>query len=115
MKTSVKILILIGAIILIIVGLFIGSKIWLNYIWFGKLGFLSVFVKIIWAKIGLWFLFFFIFIIFAGANLLAGFRKGNIQGMKIQQGGVPVEISKKVGIIIAFLVQDGEAVTGSLY
>ena len=104
MKTGVKILILIGAIIAVIIALFIGSRIWLNYMWFGQLGFLNVFVKIIWTKIGLWFTFFFIFVIFAGANLLAGFRKGNIQGMKIQQGGVPVEISKKVGIVISFLV-----------
>lgn len=104
MKTGIKILILIGAIILIIIALFIGSRIWLNYVWFAKLGFLNVFVTILWTKIWLWFTFFFIFVIFAGANLLAGFRKGNIQSMKIQQGGVPVEISKKTGIVIASLV-----------
>ena len=77
MKTGVKILILIGVIIFVIIALFIGSKIWLNYVWFGKLGFLNVFVKIIWTKIGLWFTFFFIFLIFAGLNLRAGFKKGN--------------------------------------
>ena len=104
MKTSVKILILIGAIIAVIIALFIGSRVWLNYEWFAKLGFLNVFVKTLLTKIWLWFTFFFIFVIFAGANILAGFRKGNIQGMKIQQGGVPVEISKKVGIVISFIV-----------
>jgi uncharacterized membrane protein (UPF0182 family) len=104
MKTGVKILILIGAIILVIIALVVGSKIWLNYVWFGKLGFLNVFVKIIWTKIGLWFAFFFIFLLFAGLNLLAGFRKGNIQSMRIQQGGVPVEISKSVGVVIALVI-----------
>ena len=83
MKTGIKILILIGAIILIIIALFIGSRIWLNYVWFAKLGFLNVFVTILWTKIWLWFTFFFIFVIFAGANLLAGFRKGNIPRVNV--------------------------------
>ncbi len=101
MKTGIKILILIGVIIFIVIALFIGTKIWINYSWFTKLGFINVFVKILWTKIGLWWAFFFIFLIFSGLNILMAFKKGNIQTMKIQQAGVPVEISRTVGIIIA--------------
>ncbi len=101
MKTGTKILIFIGVIIFIIIALFIGTRIWVNYSWFTKLGFISVFVKILWTKIGLWWAFFFIFLIFSGLNIFIAFKKGNIQTMKIQQAGVPVEISRKVGIIIA--------------
>ena len=103
MKTGVKIVILIGVIIFIIIALFIGAKIWLNYTWFNKLGLLSVFVTVIWTRIGMWFTFFFIFLIFAGVNFIIAFKKGNIQSIKIQQGGVPVEISRKIGVIIALL------------
>jgi uncharacterized membrane protein (UPF0182 family) len=101
MKTGVKILILIGIIVLVIVALVFGTKIWLNYTWFNKLGYLNTFVKILWTKIGLWWAFFFIFWLFAGLNMLMAFKKGNIQKIKIQQGGVPVEMSRKVGAIIA--------------
>ncbi len=103
MKTGVKIVILIVVIIFIIIALFVGAKIWLNYTWFNKLGLLSVFVTVIWTRIGMWFTFFFIFLIFAGVNFIIAFKKGNIQSIKIQQGGVPVEISRKIGVIIALL------------
>ena len=101
MKTGFKILILIGIIILIIVGLFLGTRIWINYAWFAKLGFLNTYLKILWTKIGLWWTFFVIFWLFAGFNMITAFRKGNIQTIKIQQAGVPVEMSRKVGIIVA--------------
>ena len=101
MKTGFKILILIGIIILIIVGLFLGTRIWINYAWFAKLGFLNTYLKILWTKIGLWWTFFVIFWLFAGFNMITAFRKGNIQTIKIQQAGVPVEMSRKVGTIVA--------------
>jgi uncharacterized membrane protein (UPF0182 family) len=101
MKTGLKILILIGIIILIIVGLFLGTRIWINYAWFSKLGFLNTFLKILWTKIGLWWSFFVLFWLFAGFNMITAFRKGNIQSIKIQQAGVPVEMSRKVGAIVA--------------
>ena len=101
MKTGFKILILIGIIILIIIGLFLGTRIWINYAWFAKLGFLNTYLKILWTKIGLWWTFFVIFWLFAGFNMITAFRKGNIQTIKIQQAGVPVEMSRKVGIIVA--------------
>jgi uncharacterized membrane protein (UPF0182 family) len=103
MKTGLKVLIFIGVIILIIIALFIGTKIWLNYTWFSKLGFLNVFTKILWTKIGIWWSFFFIFWLFAGLNMIAAFKRGNIQSIKIQQAGTPVEMSKKVGVIISII------------
>ena len=104
MKTGIKVLIFIGAIILIIVALFVGTSIWLNYTWFGKLGFLNVFVKILWTKIGLWWGFFAIFGVFSGLNVYFAFKRGNIQTIKIQQAGVPVEMNRKVGIIVASVI-----------
>jgi uncharacterized membrane protein (UPF0182 family) len=101
MKTGVKILILLGIIILIIIGLVFGTKIWINYTWFNKLGYLNTYVKILWTKIGLWWAFFALFWLFAGLNMVMAFRRGNIQKIKIQQGGVPVEMSRKVGVIVA--------------
>ena len=101
MKTGFKILILIGIFILIIVGLFLGTRIWINYAWFAKLGFLNTYLKILWTKIGLWWSFFVLFWLFAGLNMITAFRKGNIQTIKIQQAGVPVEMSRKVGAIVA--------------
>jgi len=103
MKTGIKILILIIVVIAVIVVLFLGSRIWLNYTWFDKLGYTQVFTKIIWTKILLWFSFFFLFLAFAGVNLILAFNKGKIQSIKIQQAGVPIEISRKVGAIIAFV------------
>jgi uncharacterized membrane protein (UPF0182 family) len=104
MKTGIKVLIFIGAIVLIIVALFVGTNIWLNWVWFGKLGFLNVFVKILWTKIGLWWGFFAIFSIFAGLNVFRAFKRGNIQTIKIQQAGVPIEMNRKVGMIVASVV-----------
>ncbi|UCB45680.1 MAG: UPF0182 family protein [Spirochaetota bacterium] len=101
MKTGIKVLIFIGAIIFVIVTLFVGSNIWLNYTWFSKLGFLNVFTKILWTKIGLWWGFFAIFVLFSGINVFLAFKRGNIQTIKIQQAGVPVEVNRKVGIIVA--------------
>jgi uncharacterized membrane protein (UPF0182 family) len=103
MKTGVKVIILILAIILIIVALFVGARIWLNLTWFDKLGFVEVYTKILWTKVGLWWGFFVLFLLFAGINFLVAYRKGGIASIKIQQAGVPVEISKKVGIIIAII------------
>jgi uncharacterized membrane protein (UPF0182 family) len=103
MKTGVKILILILAIIFIIIALFVGARIWLNLTWFSKLGYVNVFTKILWTKIGLFFTFFVIFLLFAGINFIYAFKRGNIGSIKIQQAGVPVEINKKVAVIISLI------------
>ena len=103
MKTGIKVLIFIAVLLVILVGIFIGAKIWLNYTWFGKLGYLNVFTKILWTKIGLWFVFFFLFLIFSGLNIVYVFKKGNVQKIKIQQQGMPIELSKKVGVIISIV------------
>jgi uncharacterized membrane protein (UPF0182 family) len=79
----------------------VGTNIWLKYTWFDKLGYLHVFIKILWTKIGLWWSFFAIFALFSGFNVYFAFKRGNIQSIKIQQAGVPVEVNKKVGIIVA--------------
>ncbi len=103
MKTGVKVLIFIIAIILIIITLFVGTRIWLNYTWFTKLGFVSVYTKILWTKIGLWWSFFVLFLVFSGVNFIVAFKRGGIQSIKIQQAGAPVEVSKKVAIIISII------------
>ena len=103
MKTSVKLLFLMGIIIFVIIALFVGTKIWLNVTWFSELGYENVYTTILWTKIALWFTFFILFLLFAGINFIIAFKKGNIQSIKIQQGGVPVEISKKVGVIISVI------------
>jgi len=101
MKTGIKVLILVGAIIVVIIALIFGTKIWINYTWFNKLGYLNTYVKILWTKIGLWWIFFIVFWLFAGLNMIMAFKRGNIQKIKIQQAGVPVEMSRKVGAIVA--------------
>lgn len=102
MKTGLKVLIFIVVIIFIIVSIFAGARIWLNYVWFNKLGYVNVYTKILWMRIGLWWTFFILFWLFAGLNVLFAFKKGKIQSLKIQQaGGVPVEITKTVAIIIS--------------
>jgi len=103
MKTGVKVLIFIGILLFIIIGIFVGAKIWLNYTWFGKLGYLNVFTKILWTKISLWFIFFFLFLIFSGFNVFYAFKKGNIQKIKFQQQGMPIELSRKIGVIISMV------------
>jgi len=103
MKTGVKVLIFIIAIILIIIALFVGTRIWLNYTWFTKLGYVNVYTKILWTKIGLWWSFFVLFLVFSGVNFIIAFKRGGIQSIKIQQAGAPVEVSKKVAIIISII------------
>jgi len=81
-KKCVKALIFIGAIALTIIALFVGSRIWLNYTWFTKLGFMNVFVKMLWTRIGLWFGFFGIFVLFAGLNVFLAFKRDNSQTVR---------------------------------
>jgi hypothetical protein len=102
MKTGLKVLIFIVVLIFIIVSIFAGTKIWLNYVWFNKLGYVNVYTKILWMRIALWWTFFILFWLFAGFNVVFAFKKGKIQSLRIQQaGGVPVEITKKVAIIVS--------------
>jgi len=100
MKTGIKLLILIGVIIFVVIALFAGARIWLNVTWFSQLTYLGVFTKILVTKLWLWFSFFFMFLLFAGVNVLLAFKRGNIQRIKMQQQGVPVELSKTVAIIV---------------
>jgi uncharacterized membrane protein (UPF0182 family) len=99
MTNRTKVLIVIGIIVVVLVVLFTGARIWLDALWFDQLSYLSVFSTILFTKIGLWFAFFLIFLLFAGINLVVVFRKGGIQTLKIprssqQQPGIPAELSQ---------------------
>ena len=94
-----KVLIVIGVIVVVLVVLFTGARIWLDALWFDHLSFLSVFSTILFTKIGLWFASFLLFLLFAGLNLVVAFRAGDIQTIKIprtsqQQPGIPAELSQ---------------------
>ena len=90
----------IGIVVVVLVVLFTGARIWLDALWFNQLSYLSVFATILFSKLGLWVVFFILFLLFAGLNLVLAFRKVDIQGLKIprmpqqQQPGMPVELSQ---------------------
>ena len=98
-----KVLIILSVIAAAAILLFIGVSLWLNITWFSRLGYIKVFTTILWAKVALWLIFFVIFFLFAGANLLIAFRKGKIDKLQIQQAGMPEEINKKTGVILSVL------------
>jgi len=105
MTKRTKILIVIGIIIVVLVVLFTGARIWLDALWFDHLSYLSVFSTILFTKIGLWFAFFVLFLLFGGLNLAVVFRKGGIQALKIprppqSQPGMPAELSQGTQIEI---------------
>ncbi len=87
---------------------FIGVGLWLNVTWFDKLGYLKVFTTILWAKIGLWLIFFTLFFLFAGANLLVAYRRGKIGVLQIKQAGMPAqmsrEVDKRTGVLLSLLI-----------
>jgi len=112
-----KVLIVIGIIVVVLIVLFTGARIWLDALWFDHLAFLSVFATILFTKIGLWFAFFVLFLLFAGLNLIVAFRKGDIQTLKIPrssqpQPGIPaeltqgdhIEINRKTAVSISVVV-----------
>jgi len=98
-----KVLIILSVIAAAAILLFIGVSLWLNITWFSRLGYIKVFTTILWAKVALWLIFFVIFFLFAGANLLIAFRKGKIDKLQIQRAGMPEEINKKTGVILSVL------------
>jgi len=87
MKKGKKSIIIIGAIILAVVVLFTCISIWLNAVWFSKLGYIQVFTTILGSKVGLWCGLFVVFFLFSGINIRAAFRKGSIQELKMQRDG----------------------------
>jgi uncharacterized membrane protein (UPF0182 family) len=101
MKTGLKVVILIAVILFLIVALFIGARIWLNYAWFNQLGYLHIYTKILTTKLWLWFSSFGLFALFAALNLYVVFRRQGVAGLKFQQQGQPVEINRKVSVIVA--------------
>jgi len=114
MTKRTKVLIVIGIIAVVLVVLFTGARIWLDVLWFDHLSYLSVFSTILFTKIGLWFAFFMLFLLFAGLNLVVAFRRGDIQTLKIPRSsppqpgipaelaqGAPVEINRKTAVSIS--------------
>src|SRR4030042_5670899 len=95
-----KVLLGIGIVVVVLVVLFTGARIWVDVLWFDQLSYLSVFATILFSKLGLWVVFFFLFLLFAGLNLVLAFRKGDIQGLKLpripqqQQPGMPVGLTQ---------------------
>ena len=104
MKVKNKVLVILSLIVAAAVLAFISISLWLNITWFGKLGYVNVFTTILWAKVALWSIFFILFFLFAGVNVLIAFNRGNINTLQIQQAGVPEEINRKTGIMLAILI-----------
>lgn len=98
-----KVLVILSVIAAAAILFFIGVSLWLNITWFNNLGYVKVFTTILWAKVALWSIFFVIFFLFAGANLLIAFKMGKIDTLQIQQAGTPQEINKKTGVLLSVL------------
>ena len=109
-----KTLIVLAIIVVVLIVLFVGARIWLDALWFDHLSYISVFGTVLFTKIGLWFAFFLLFLLFAGVNLVAAFRKAGLRTLKIprpspmQPGmpaelaqGEPIEISRKTAVSIS--------------
>jgi uncharacterized membrane protein (UPF0182 family) len=99
MNRRVKVLLGIGIVVVVLIVLFTGARIWFDALWFDQLSYLSVFATILFSKLGLWVVFFAIFLLFAGLNLAFAFRKGETQRFRITraqrlQPGMPLELAK---------------------
>ena len=103
MTGKIKVRIILAVIVITAVLLSIGISLWFNITWFNNLGYIKVFSRILWAKVALWCIFFAIFFVFAGTNLLIAFRMGKIDTLQIKQAGMPEEITKKSGIVLSVL------------
>jgi uncharacterized membrane protein (UPF0182 family) len=106
MKTRAKVLLAIGIVVVVLIVLFTGARIWLDALWFKQLSYLGVFATILFSKLGLWFVFFAIFLLFAGLNLAMAFRRGYIERLSIpraprQQPGMPIELTQSAPIEIS--------------
>jgi uncharacterized membrane protein (UPF0182 family) len=105
MSRRAKVFLVIGIIVVALIALFNGARIWLDVLWFDSLSYLAVFTTILFTKLGLWFVFFALFLLFAGLNLLIAFRKGGIQKLTIPrssrpQPGMPIELTQSAPIEI---------------
>ena len=89
MTRRTKVLLSIGIIAVVLILLFTVARIWLDVLWFDNLTYLSVFRTMLLTKLGLWFVFFAVFLLFGGLNLAVAFRKGDIQKLSIPRSGRP--------------------------
>ncbi len=99
MNRRSKVLLGIGIAVVVLVVLFTGARIWLDALWFKQLSYLGVFATILFSKLGLWVVFFVLFLLFAGLNVALAFRKGDIQRLTIprssrQEPGMPAELTQ---------------------
>jgi uncharacterized membrane protein (UPF0182 family) len=99
MKTKTKVFLIIAIVVVALIVLFTVARIWIDVLWFDHLSYLEVFTTMLYTKIGLWLVFFVLFIVFSGLNVLVAFRKGGIQQLKIprpssQQPGMPAELTQ---------------------
>jgi len=114
MTRRTKVLVIIGIVAVVLIVLFTGARIWLDVLWFDSLSYVSVFRTMLFTKLGLWFVFFAAFLVFAGLNLAVAFRKGDIQKLTIPRSGrpqpgmpieltqsAPIEINRKVAVWLA--------------
>ena len=104
MKKSRKTIIILAAIVFAVIAVFACISIWLNAVWFSKLGYIQVFTTILGSKVGLWCGFFVVFFLFSGINVRAAFRKGGIQTLKMQRDGGTVEINRKTAVISSLII-----------
>ncbi len=99
MKTKTRVFLIIAIVVVALIVLFTVARIWIDVLWFDHLSYLEVFTTMLYTKIGLWLVFFVLFIVFSGLNVLVAFRKGGIQQLKIprpssQQPGMPAELTQ---------------------
>jgi uncharacterized membrane protein (UPF0182 family) len=97
MTTRTKVLIAIGAIVLLLIVLFVGARIWVDVLWFTQLSYLQAYTTVLFTKLWLWFAGFFLFLLFGVLNLLIAVRGGKIRSLKVprssrQLPGVPAEM-----------------------
>ncbi len=104
LKKGKKVSIIVAGIFLAVIVLFACVSIWLNAVWFSELGYIQVFTTILGSKVGLWGGFFVLFFLFSGINIRTAFRRGNIQGLQIQQSGESVHINRKAVSVISIIV-----------
>ena len=116
MTTRAKVFIAIGAIVLLLIVLFVGARIWVDVLWFKQLSYLQAYTTVLFTKLWLWFAGFFLFLIFGVLNFLIAVRGSNIRSLKVprssrQLPGVAaemmpdhVEINRQAMLVISGVV-----------
>jgi uncharacterized membrane protein (UPF0182 family) len=98
MTTRAKVFIAVGAVAFLLIVLFVGARIWVDVLWVAQLSYLEAYTTVLFTKLWLWFAGFFLFVIFAGLNVLVAVRGGNIRSLRVprssrQAPGMPAEMT----------------------